>query len=327
MDLDEIPPGLHSLSAQGCNACHYEVHDTWAASAHAQAELEVPDASPLCTSCHLPLQQQQTALLKEYGGGALNTAVTIENSGWDATLAAEGVTCAACHVRDDVVVGTQAAPGSPHPVAVGDELASPAVCASCHQADFPGGSEPLYDTFGEWSRSDFAAAGVRCQDCHMPPRSGLVTAGRYAAHADHGMSAELSRAVSVFVETPPVLQRSPDPIVLAVTLVNTGAGHAVPTGSPFVGLRVEVQVVLDSGEPVGEAWSTLLQRHASADPPYTIGEDTRLQAGASMPLDVELSLPQSAEAGPGAVEVRFVRVDSARRESVEHTRRFDIEVR
>ncbi|HJN72488.1 MAG TPA: hypothetical protein QGF58_01025 [Myxococcota bacterium] len=331
VSLDELPEGLHSLSAQGCNACHYEVHDGWAESDHANSALAIPNASPLCTSCHLPLQSQQSVLLEEYGGGALNTAITKENPHWDATLASEGVTCAACHVREDVVVGTRPAPGAPHPVAVSDELSSSEVCSACHQLTTPGASEPLYDTYGEWSRSQFPAVGVRCQDCHMPPRSGLVTAGRYEAHADHALSSELSRAVSIFLTTPPVLQRG-EPVELDLVITNTGAGHSVPTGSPFVGLRLEVQVVLDAddeetGEALGDPFQHMLQRHVSPDPPYAIGEDTRLHAGASLELTPVLDLPYDGGSGPGAVEVRLVRVAGDGSEEVEHIRRFVVEVR
>ena len=153
-----------------------------------------------------------------------------------------------------------------------------------------------------------------------------MTAGRYEAHADHGLSADLGRAVSIFLDVPAVVQRG-EPLPIRVTLVNTGAGHAVPTGSPFVGLRVDVQAVLDDGTAVGEPFQHILQRHVSEDPPYTIGEDTRLMPGATLELEPTLELPQKGDGGPGAIEVRLVRISSDGTENIEHTRRFGVEVR
>ena len=70
----QLPEGVASLSAQSCNGCHYEIHDTWAQSGHRSARTGEPFAtalaatgnSPLCTSCHTPLLNQQQQLVREY---------------------------------------------------------------------------------------------------------------------------------------------------------------------------------------------------------------------------------------------------------------------
>ncbi|MCP4804420.1 MAG: hypothetical protein GY913_01485 [Proteobacteria bacterium] len=318
VDIDELPTGLASLSAQGCNACHFEVHDAWESSPHSQAAhtepfrsaLESVDGSPLCASCHLPLSVQQQQLLVEYDGGALAEARLQPNPSWDATLASEGVTCAACHVRDGAVVSTRAAPNAPHPVSVSEDLDSATTCAACHQLTWPGASEPLYDTYGEWSRSKVAEVGIQCQDCHMPPKSGLVTAGRFAAHADHGVVADPARALTVQIDLDsPDIQRG-EPTAVSLSLRNTGAGHSFPTGSPFSHIQVQVQVVAGD-EVLSEPFVHDLRRVVEVDPPYTVGEDTRIPAGGEVTLKLELEVPQTAEAGPADVQVAFVRVDSA----------------
>ena len=316
VELQELPQGLASLSAQSCNGCHYAVHDDWSASAHAGASAEEPfrsalqasGDSPLFASCHLPLANQQAHLVKRYAGGPLSSAELVDNPSWDATLAAEGVTCASCHVREGTVVGTRAAPNAPHPVAVSEELGTSEFCASCHQLSWEGAEQPLYDTWGEWAASGYQAAGVRCQDCHMPPTSGMVTASRFAGHANHGWVADPSRALTVLVDLPPsgLVRGEPTPVTL--TLMNTGAGHAFPTGSPFSWVRVELAVQVEGEDPAPALWSTELRRQIAEEPPYTMSGDSRLPAGGTAVHELELLLDQKSPAGNGALEVRFVRV-------------------
>ncbi len=306
-----LPEGLANLSAQSCNACHFSIHDGWAASAHADAwsspafqqAIEAAGDNPVCLSCHLPLAAQQPSLVDTYEGGPLTTAVLKPNPAWDATLHVEGVTCAACHVRDGVVVGTRPAEGAPHPVAVSDELASPEFCATCHQLTWPGADQPFYDTWGEWSRSPFAAAGVRCQDCHMPPASGLVTAGRYAAAASHALPAEPARALSVLVKLPPGPAVRGQPLGFSVTAQNTGAGHAFPTGNPFRYAVLSATLLDGEGEVVGEPVSWRFAREVDPEPPFTTLSDTRLGAAEQRTLEGSLELPVSAAAGRGHLVV------------------------
>lgn len=331
-----VPEGIASLSAQTCNGCHYAVHDEWSTSSHRGARSHEPfrtaaqatGDSPLCTSCHAPLANQQTAVVTSYPGGPLSSAVTEPNDSWDATLSQEGVTCAACHVRDGQVVGTNAvARDAPHPVAVSEELGTSAFCGTCHQLDWPGASEPLYDTWGEWSRSGYAAAGIQCQDCHMPPTTGVVTAGRYQAHAGHAFDADPGRALTILVDMAPGGVTRGETVDLQLELLNTGAGHSYPTGSPFSAVVLEVQVVGPEGKPVGEPWQHTLQKQVADAPPWTVESDNRIAPGQGVTLPVTLDLPHKAPSGAGALEVRLRRTlpDGSLSEP-EHVQRIPISV-
>lgn len=291
------------------------MHDAWRESAHAgawgsepfAAAVEAAGEAPLCLSCHLPLAAQQRELVVSYSGGPLTTAELVPNESWDATLQQEGVTCAACHVRDGHVVSTRASGHGPHPVAVSDELASPDFCAACHQLTWPGADQPFYDTWGEWSRSSWATAGVRCQDCHMPPTSGLVTAGRYAAMSDHRVVADPARAVSVLVDLPPGPAVRGQLLEARVAVQNTGAGHSFPTGSPFRYVLLEVAVVDAEGEVLGEPVTRRFAREVSPEPPYTTTDDTRIPAGGQQDVAVAIELPVKGAAGRGSFRVRMFR--------------------
>ena len=317
--LQETPTGLASLSAQACVSCHTQAHGDWQGSAHAsawrsptfQAAIDKAGSSTACRACHLPLTNQHPRLAAGYLDGDLTRPNLQPNPSWDPTLMSEGVTCAACHVRDGVVVGTHAAPEAPHPVAVSDELGKPEFCATCHQLTWPGADRPFYDTYGEWKASAYAKAGVGCKDCHMPVQAGLATASRFAATPSHAFEADPAQAISVLVSLDaPEVQRG-KPYRVGLRLQNTGAGHHFPTGSPFVGYSVEVALLGADGKPLVEPWRTTLARTVAPAPPWGTLEDTRLAAGAEMTVEKAFTVDQKKKAGSGVLRVSLVRSGDA----------------
>lgn len=294
-DGGPAPPGLANPTAQGCAACHPGANEGWARSAHAgppsAALVGAAAGMPACLGCHLPLTAQHTVL---YGMDG-DRPVPQPNPTFDATLWLEGVGCAACHLRDGVVVTADTVTPAPHPSIRAPELGSSAGCAACHQLSWPGATAPLYDTWGEWERSAFAAAGVRCQDCH------LLDAAE-PARPDHAMAADPERAVSVLVALPGLtLTRGAPPVPATVTLQNTGAGHAFPTGSPYRGVRLEAWLEGPpdkKGVPLRgpDALASDLAQHVAPEPPFAITEDARLPAGGSRAWDLPLALPADAPA-------------------------------
>jgi hypothetical protein len=284
VELGPLPDGLASFSAQGCHACHDVPYDAWKRSPHAagpspallQAAAESGGKSA-CLSCHLPLAPQQAARL---------LSVTPEGAAgrWDATLASEGVTCAACHLRRGAVIGPTPHADAPHTTGWRDDLSAPETCASCHQLTWPGAATPLYDTFGEWSRSPWARVGVTCTTCHM-------------ATQGHAMAADRARALSVLVDLDAAhLVRGGSPVQARITLQNTGAGHHAPTGSPWIGWRIEVLLVPESGAARVVTTHDLV-RTVAAVAPWQTEKDTRLAAAETRALQASLTLPQ--EAAPG----------------------------
>lgn len=309
LDLGKLPQGLANPSAQGCHACHTEPYDGWAGSAHARgvtpalAEAAAEAGTPACLSCHLPLQQQHPHQVT-FQGGDPTAPLARDNPAWSPTLQAEGVTCVACHVRDGAVVGPRPPTHAPHTTAWSSVLSSSSMCAACHQLTWPGASAPFYDTFGEWERSAWAKAGVSCQDCHMGPGAGAVRTG-----ADHAIRADLGRAVSVLVDlSAPVLVRGGDPVTVTLTVQNTGAGHAVPTGSPLTGLRLTAGLLAADATDLHEvALSQTLGQTVGTAAPWPITDDTRIAAGDSRTYTFEVQLPYKAEPGTWAVAVRLER--------------------
>ncbi len=314
--VQQTPEGLANLSAQGCNACHYAAHEQWSGTAHADAwqdptyqeAIRRVGGSTACKSCHLPLANQHSRLAAGYAGGDIARPDLQPNALWDPILMSEGVTCAACHVRDGVILGTRPAPSAPHPVAVSTELSSSQACATCHQLTWPGADKPFYDTFGEWEATAYAQAGVRCQDCHMPPRAGPATATRFAAVASHGFEADLDRALSVLVKLDqPELQRG-EPFTVGVTVQNTGAGHHVPTGSPFKTYRISVDVVDEDGKVVAGPHTHDLVRVIEQAEPWNTVTDARLPAGGEVTVTPEFTISQKVKSPTATLRVRIQRI-------------------
>jgi len=316
IELGPLPSGLANATAQACAACHVSVHDSWSSGGHHQGwqdplfldAIRATGDAPLCTSCHLPLAQQQPLQLQEYLGDELTRARTRANPSWDPTLQQEGVTCAACHIREGTVVGSRPSDQAPHPVAVSTELGTSAFCGSCHQLAWPGADQPFYDTYGEWERSPYAYAGVQCQDCHMAPVAGVATAGRFAGQADHGVALDPARAVSVLVELPAGHVTRGESLAARVRVQNSGAGHAFPTGSPFAHVLIVAELLDAEGARIGDALEHTLRREVTPDPPYDTVSDTRLAPGGEVLLEHELLLSQQAAGGLGTYRVTLARV-------------------
>ena len=309
--VGEQPAGLASLSAQTCNACHVGSHDTWNKSSHG---VHPPSAVFLdairevgqdtCQGCHLPLQVQRPNLIS-YDDNDVKRPILGPNPHFNATLSAEGVTCAACHVRDGAIVSASP-PANPPPVHANmtwsADLTRSEVCAACHQLTWPGADLPLYDTYGEWQRSPQAAAGIQCQDCH------LASGSESSLNNNHNVDIDAARALTILVELSSApLVRGGAPLPVHIRLLNTGAGHAFPTGTPwkYVVIETFLERTTDDGTEQIAPMANVLGRTLSDAAPWTTTKDTRLPAGGVLEIDWEGALPQDAATGPWWFVVRL----------------------
>lgn len=128
-------------------------------------------------------------------------------------------------------------------------------CAPCHQFSYWG--TPIYESYNEWLSSPYVAAGVTCQDCHMPPngdsyfalpeKGGLLHPPEtIPAHLQLGAASQelLQETVTMTV----AVQQVGDQIQVTVVITNTAAGHHVPTDHPGRHLILSVQAQDDQGQ-------------------------------------------------------------------------------
>ncbi len=182
------------------------------------------------------------------------------------------------------------------------------LCGGCHQLDapvtvpgrvadpsrWPDGRLPVQSTYEEWRAGAFGAAGVACPACHMPPAPELGNAADlYTEFHDVlvGISAGWERPPGAVRHHSWVGPRQPESGMLElaatvsvdghldgaewvaeVTVRNSGAGHALPTGEPMRQLYLVVDATCDGaplpatgGDAVPELGGAVLSRGAGDD--------------------------------------------------------------
>ena len=292
-----------SLAPESCGTCHPAQLADWRTSIHARAmgpgvagqlaELlaSAPRDALACQHCHAPLAEQ----------APLRAATLADNPDFDAALRRHGIPCAACHVRGHARFGPPRRDGSlasaapretlPH----GGVTRTPAYlasefCRDCHQFAPNGhavGGKLLQDTYNEWKASRFAAAGVQCQDCHMPDRRHLWRGIHDADMVRSGLTISVNEGPA-----------PPGQIAARLVVDSTRVGHRFPTYvTPIVVLRAEL--VDDAGRGIaGTREERRIGREVTLDLEREL-TDTRLAPGE------RAELPYARALENGAVAARF----------------------
>jgi hypothetical protein len=223
-----------------CGTCHPTQYAAWSESAHARSgrsdafierlpEVEATlgsDAVARCIGCHQPDHAPEHTIAYVSCHGSVGNIETRDRLlRVDLTVRLAGVLPG--------VGNTEA-----HGTLASTWLRSSELCGTCHEVTGPG---PFVEpTFSEFQTSPAAAAGKVCVDCHDPHRLRIDEAFVAAA------------VTSTLVEG-------------RLTVVNTGAGHSIPTGATFArdvwievaGVRV---MTLEPPLAAGQARSALVPR-------------------------------------------------------------------
>jgi nitrate reductase cytochrome c-type subunit len=278
----EIPQGLASLSAQECGVCHKDHYAEWKQSTHAnawtdlqfQSELKKESSPFFCINCHIPLENQQEYLVEGTIGGDIYQPVRTKNPRWDKNLQQEGITCAACHVRDNAIVGPTGSKKAPHKTIKDPGHLSESLCINCHNANAVI-TETLscsFETGDEWREGPFKNS-KNCIACHMEEVNRPLVAG-YKARKSHyhffagsgipKLSTQTTQMLNGLEFYPGELLTSystGEAIKYSFKAKNEHAGHRVPTGDPerFINIDFKIvnakdEVVASKTERIGEKW-------------------------------------------------------------------------
>ncbi|WP_447973360.1 multiheme c-type cytochrome [Nitrospira sp. Kam-Ns4a] len=270
-----IPAGLDSLRAEACGSCHREIYEEWKTSIHARAYTDPffqaywrKDRNIwVCLNCHAPLDSQQPTVVQEIPRGRVEKAAQVPNPHYDPDYQKEGISCAACHVRDGVILGPFDDSVAPHPTKFDPAFRTTQLCYRCHNV--VSGPAQFYNvgpcgTYAEYEGKFFMQErGMICQSCHMPEVERPVAEGGPLRHGRQhlwrgGHDPEMiRRAVAVQVDAEPSVPIPGQPIRFTLTLINAGAGHKLPTGDPDRHFTVEFLVKDAKGRVIATQAETM----------------------------------------------------------------------
>lgn len=313
-----VPAGLDSLRAESCGTCHREIYEEWKSSIHAQAYddpffqayWKKDNNIWVCLNCHTPLENQQPTLIKEIPRGRVEKAVQEPNPHYDPAYQREAITCAACHVRDGVILGPFDDSAAPHPTKFDPNFRTAQLCSRCHNV--VSGPAQFYNvgpcgTYAEYEGRYFMKEkGFICQSCHMPEVERPVATGgpirpgrRHVWRGGHDPEM-IKQAVAVQVRADPQAPKPGEQAQFTLTLINAGAGHKIPTGDPDRHFTVEFLVQDGTGRELARQSDTM-GRWILWQPAIVELYDNRLLPLASREYHFTYRLPKSAEEPAGLI--------------------------
>jgi len=271
---DKPVPGIPGIRAEQCGTCHKEIYEEWKTSIHSKAYLDPffqaywnkDEHIWICLNCHSPMQPQQPWVIQGLEDGKVYKPVKVDNPHYDAEYQQEGITCAACHVRDGLIEGPFENIEAPHPTRYSPRFRTTDICFTCHQV--PSGPFQFYNggpcsTFPEFEAGPYFKEGKICQDCHMPRierplvSGGTARQGRQHLWRGGHFPEMIKRAVSVQLRADRTGLQPGKDVTFTVTLTNSGAGHKIPTGDPDRYFTVTFEVVDASGAVIKRQESTM----------------------------------------------------------------------
>ncbi len=278
----KIPEGLVSLRAEHCGSCHQQHYQEWQQSTHSQAwtdlqfqaELKKESSPFLCINCHIPLQNQQPYIIKGLIGGDIYKPVKEINPRYDEVLQKEGINCASCHVRNNVIIGLRESSDPPHRIVADPDFLSEKLCLSCHNANAVLTSELActFETGDEWKASVYFGE-KNCISCHMQETNREIVKGygKRFSRLHHFPGSGIpkfdsleTRMLNGLAFYPSVIKSNysvNDSLNFRFKVKNEFAGHRVPTGDPerfiifsFQLSDIEGNLLAKKEERIGEQW-------------------------------------------------------------------------
>ncbi|WP_167593875.1 multiheme c-type cytochrome [Leptospira kmetyi] len=227
------------MDPENCGTCHKEQYEAWSESFHSKASgpglqwqlkrIGIEESSS-CFACHSPLIETQNYLRESKFGLSKNPSEVL--SYLKKETVERGISCASCHVRNQVRYGpppredkrNRSSSGyKPHGgFVVQKEFESSRFCVSCHETPEygkPVNGKRMMETYAEWEQSRYAKEQITCQNCHMPDRS----------HTWRGIHDPVMTANAVASSLG--FKKIEGEWYVYASLKNTGAGHRFPTYS------------------------------------------------------------------------------------------------
>ena len=242
---EKIPEGLPDMKASTCGLCHQAIYAEWQTTIHAQAWTEdyfqtdwaYDNSKQNCLNCHTPMQNQQVDLVTGFENDDYWKPILKTNPNFDADFKDEGVTCAACHVKNGSIIGPHGVENAPHATTHDPSMRNGmGVCVRCHVTgatdEVSVGNPNICTTMNEIEAGNIKP---NCIDCHMPEITRPLVAGYPARKGRHhywrgGHDPQMvSKDLDITIEQK---SRKKNHYVYAIQLTNVGTHHKLPTGTP-----------------------------------------------------------------------------------------------
>ena len=278
----EIPEGLTSLSAESCGTCHQDHYNEWKYSTHShawtdlqfQAELKKETSPFMCINCHIPLQNQQEYIIKGLVNGDYYNPVKVKNPHFDKALQQEGINCASCHVRNNVIIGPTGTNKAPHKTVKDTLHLSEQLCISCHNAvaEINDNLVCTFETGDEWKAGPYIGK-KNCISCHMDTITRAVVPGyeKRKSHRHFFPGSGIPKFESKETKMLNGLEFNPskiaktqhlnDSLHFKFKITNKHAGHKVPTADPerfiltnVIVINSQKDTVYSHTKRIGEEW-------------------------------------------------------------------------
>ncbi len=261
----KIPKGLTGISAKDCGTCHEEIYNEWKTTIHSQAwtdpyfqvDFKYDRYPQICLNCHTPLENQQENLVTGFSDEAKFRPILEPNPNFDPELRDEGVTCAVCHIKDGVIVGSYDIETTAHPVRKYERfLDGRGICQRCHMVP----SVNRWDYFlklppcGNFAEIEAGGKKADCVKCHMPEverplvEDGPVRkTGRHFWRGGHDPKMVKKAAEITLAENSSANKKT-----FTLHIKNAGTEHRFPTGTPDRHLRILFRLLDEKGNVIKE---------------------------------------------------------------------------
>jgi len=274
----DIPTSMTALNAKTCGQCHQEIYQEWTRSTHAhawtdeqyQAELAKNKDLFVCKNCHLPIQNQQKYITTGLYNGDYFKPVQKKNPRFDESLQHEGITCIACHMNNNTIIGSHNNINPTHPVKMDTDYLSEKLCISCHDAheDLADNIVCTFETGAEWRAGPYSKKGKNCISCHMPeverPSASGAISRKGHRHYFPGSGIPKVKGEKVMMLNGLDFDINADTfsneVTLGLKVTNNHAGHKVPTGDPERHILIQFDLLEDNQTlqsdtfRIGEEW-------------------------------------------------------------------------
>ena len=308
-----------------------------------QVDWHFDGSQQICKNCHTPLDRQQEHRVLGFRDTNKLKPILAPNPDFDPALQHEGVTCAACHIREGKILGPFGNRKASHPVKKLQD--SNRVCVRCHVVGgnrwdtffrfppcgtvaeicaTPGArlneekrsmAPPVRGRTGEITVSD--TASLDCVECHMPlVERPLVPGGEARPVRRHlwkgGHDPEMvKRALEITLSEVP--EPSSGKRGYSLQLTNVGAAHYLPTGTPDRHLTVRFRLLDQAGKVLKEK-RHILKRNFMWRPFIVELWDTRLPRW--QPRTYQFNFSTAREPAALEVVVRYHLLEEKRRRQI-----------